>query len=150
MTSTRATKTATASIAADGLPELAYRTFITGMTGSGKSVFARALVRRADHRRVIVLDPTLDWMKDTGWPTYRSARQLAGYFADSKPPRQVICIADDYPAEAETVARWCMQAQAGFMAGRHRQRLLLVLDEGRGDWEARGEGGVRMGDHHAL
>lgn len=157
MTRTPATKTATASIGAnDGLPPLPYRTFITGMSGSGKSVLARAMVRRAPHRRVIVCDPTMDWRTETSWPAFNGVGQLARYFADPNPPQHVIVTVYDYPAEAVTLASWCMKAQAGFMHGRHRLRLLLVLDEASGAMPSRGsldpalKGLIERGRHYGI
>jgi len=96
------------------------------------------MVDRAPHRRVIVCDPTMDWRTSTDWPAYDRVQELARYFGDRRPPRRVILTVADYQAELAMVARWAMQAQAGFMRGRHQSRLLLVLDEASGAMPSRG------------
>jgi len=78
---------------------------------------------------VVVLSPTLDWRDDTGWPTVYGLRDVAGYLQDRRPGRHLIMVPGDYRAEAETVARWCMEAQKPFLEGRSTSRLLLVLEE---------------------
>lgn len=111
------------------LPALAPRTTIFGATGGGKSVLARKLVAKADHRRVIILDPSDDWSRALGKKPVKGRRGIAEYFAKSRPDRMVIVQPGDYAADAEYLAALAMYAQRAVAEGRADYRMLIVFDE---------------------